>query len=594
MKHKLSALYFLLFVSIFTAAAQHPAQTEQLRKHVNYLASEQLQGRKAGTNGDSLAAVYIREQFEQSGLSKFTPSGFQYYKLVTDVTAGAGNKMSVNGVEYTHEKDFQPFSFSVTGKLSAPVTFAGFGIEGKSDSLQWNDFAGLNIKDRWILVLRGDPEPGNNASGFIPLSSDRAKALMAKDKGAAGLLLVSPSSIERSDRPIDITFDKSVSDAGLPVISITRKVAAAILKTDVAAIDSIEKRMIDQKKPVQIVTESIFNAETIISRSQAVSRNVVYYLEGTDPAHKDEYIVIGAHYDHLGTGGSGSGSRVPDEHAVHGGADDNASGVAALIEMARYFALPANRPSRSLIFASFGAEEMGLIGSRHFIDKSPVPVSSIKAMINLDMVGRLKDAPSTVSISGTGTWTVADSVLDVIEKGRSFTIRRTRDGYGPSDHAAFYTAGIPVSYLTTGAHSDYHTPADSPEKLNYQGLSEITAFTADLATALANLQKTPVFAEAGSKKEPGHYSRNLKVTLGIMPDVSGAETSGGMKVEGTRKDGPAARGGMLKGDIITAINGMKVGNIYDYMSRLGKLKPGETVNVEILRNNQTEILILQL
>lgn len=592
MKYKQYVLLIQLLSLVF-CSIQGFTQTDIYKKHVNYLASEQLKGRKAGTDGDSLAAMYIRQQFEEIGLSRFTPSGFQYYKLVTDVNAVKGNTLTVDGNEYIHEKDFQPFSFSSSEELSAPVTFAGFGIVGKSDSLNWDDFAGLNLKGRWVMVLRGDPEPDNNSSGFIPLSSDRAKALMAKDKGAAGLLLVSPSSIERADRPIDIAFDKSVSESGIPVISITRKVAAAILRSSVSAIDSLEKTMIETRKPVQLITQSIVSAKTIIERSQSVSRNIVFYLEGNDPDLKKEYIVIGAHYDHLGMGGSGSGSRVPDTNAVHGGADDNASGVASLIEIARHFSHKINRPSRSIIFASFGAEEMGLIGSRHFIDKSPVDLAMIKAMINLDMVGRLKD-PATVSISGTGTWSVADSVLNELEKERPFSIRRTRDGYGPSDHAAFYTAGIPVSYLTTGAHSDYHTPSDSPEKLNYQGLESVTSFTVDLARALANLPVAPIFAEAGSKKEPGHYSRNLKVTLGIMPDVSGAETSGGMKVEGTRKEGPAARAGMQKGDVITAINGMKVGNIYDYMSRLATIKPGEVVNVEILRNNHTEILIIQL
>jgi aminopeptidase YwaD len=308
----------------------------------------------------------------------------------------------------------------------------------------------------------------------------------------------------------------------------------------------------------------------------------------------DEYVLVGAHYDHLGMGGDGSGSRVPDETAIHYGADDNASGVASLLELARYFSANKSLTSRSIIFVAFGAEEMGIIGARYFTEHSPVPVKSIKAMINMDMVGRLVEGNSVINISGTGTSNVTDSLINIYEKNRIFTVKRVPDGYGPSDHAAFYTAGVPVCFITTGAHGDYHTPQDSPEKINYNGQQSITGFSADLISGFSNLSKAPVFAEAGTRREAGHYGRNLKVTLGIMPDVSGAETSGGMKVEGTRKGAPAERAGMIKGDIITAINGMKVSNIYDYMSRLGKLKPGDVVNVEIMRNDKTEILIIQL
>lgn len=591
-KMKLLSLLAILIAS--SSFAQHIPSVDSLKKHISFLASPELKGRKAGSEGDSLAATYIRESFKHSGLKPLTGNGFQYFSLVTDVKAGSSNSLRINNQSYTAGIDFQPFSFSTSDSLTAKVVFAGFGITGESDNLKWDDYKNLDIKGSWVLVLRGDPEPDNPSSAFIPLASDRAKALAAKDKGASGILLVTPSSIDKSDKPIDITFDKSVSDAGIPVISITRKVASLLLKLPVTSIDSIEKTMLSSKKSIAFLTDTFLTARTDIKREKAVSRNIAYVLKGSDPVLSDEYVVAGAHYDHLGMGGDGSGSRVPDETAVHYGADDNASGVASLLELARYFSVNNTLSPRSIIFVAFGAEEMGLIGARYFTEHSPVPVKSIKAMINMDMVGRLNDVNAAVNISGTGTSDVTDSILNVTEKSRNFSIKRVSDGYGPSDHAAFYTAGIPVCFITTGAHEDYHTPQDSPEKINYKGLQSITAFTADLISAFSNLTKAPVFAEAGTRREAGHYGRNLKVTLGIMPDVSGAETSGGMKVEGTRKGAPAERAGMIKGDIITAINGMKVSNIYDYMSRLGKLKPGDVVNVEIIRNDKTEILIIQL
>lgn len=590
--------YTIIFLSVLLlntlSYCQYSPSPDSIRKHVYYLASDKLEGRKAGNDGDSLAAIYIRDQFKKAGLSSPYESGFQYFSLVTDVKAGNKNHFSINGNTYTVTKDFQPFSFSSSDSVSGSVVFAGFGIVGESQDLKWDDYKNIEVKNKWALVLRGDPEPDNASSALIPLSSDRAKALTAKDKGAKGILLVSPSSIDKSDNTIDMSFDKSVSDAGIPVISITRSLAAQIIGRPVTSIDSVEKVMLRDKHPVTFETSNRVHAVTDIVRTKSSSRNVVYIIKGSDKNLSSEYIVIGAHYDHLGLGGHGSGSRVPDESDVHYGADDNASGVASIIELARYFSRLKTAPPRSIVFVAFGAEEMGIIGAKHFIENCPIPVKSIKGMINLDMVGRLNSSEPVVNISGVGTYTVADSIFNVLDKDSKFKVKRIPDGYGPSDHAAFYTSGIPVNFITTGAHSDYHTPQDTPDKINYTGLYEIIIYTSKLASILSTIQNPPIFTESGPIRQAGHYNRNLKVTLGIMPDVSGEETSGGMKVEGTRKGAPAERAGMQKGDVITAINGLKVSNIYDYMNRMATLKPGETVNVEILRDNKVEILIIQL
>lgn len=588
-------LLTLLLAGFLSATAQTgKTGVDRLRNSVTYLASEELGGRKAGTDGDSLSAVFIRDKFAESGATLLENNGFQYFGVIAEVKSGENNSFSVNGTSFEVGKDFQPFSFSSNATIDAGVVFAGFGISGSSGDLKWDDYAEPVIKDKWVMVLRGDPEPENANSAFIPMATDRSKALTARDKGAAGILLVSPSSIDKTDQPIDITFDKTVSDAGLPVISISRKLASVILGLQPSAIDSLEKAMIATKVPSEIETKTSVSATTDVVRRKVTTRNIVALIPGKDESLKNEYIVVGAHYDHLGMGGPNSGSRVPDVSAVHGGADDNASGVAALISMADYFSKDANRPSRSVIFVSFGAEEMGLLGSRYFVGHCPVDFKSIKGMVNLDMIGRLKTEAPSLTISGTGTFSVADSLLNLLSANRPFEIKRSPDGFGPSDHAAFYGEGVPVLFITTGAHEDYHTPDDLASRINYEGIVKVVDFTADLVAELASLSPAPVFKESGSRKEAGHYGRNLKVTLGIMPDVSGAETSGGMKVEGTRKDGPAQKAGMLKGDIITSINGLPVGNIYDYMSRLGKLKPGETVNVEVLRDGKKEILIIQL
>ncbi|KAF0197566.1 MAG: putative aminopeptidase [Bacteroidetes bacterium] len=591
-KHILLQIFLFLLLS---AGAQTPdARTEKLRAAVTYLASEELGGRKSGTDGDSLAAVFIRNKLVENGAVLMGNNGFQYFGIVSDIKSGEGNKLKVDGVDFEAGKDFQPFSFSASASLEASVIFAGFGISGSSGDLKWDDFADQDLKGKWVLVLRGDPEPDNAGSAFIPMATDRAKALTVRDRGAAGILLVSPSSIDKNDQPVDITFDKTVSDAGIPVISLTRKTASYILGLQPTAIDSLEKAMIAGKIPARIEVKKKVNGTADVVRKKVTTRNIVALIPGNDPILKNEYIAIGAHYDHLGMGGSGSGSRVPDLNAVHGGADDNASGVAALLEMTSYFSAESNRPARSLLIIAFGAEEMGILGSKYFVGHCPVDIRSVKGMVNMDMVGRMSKDTPILTVSGTGTFTLADSLIDRLSANRPFQVKKSPDGYGPSDHAAFYGEGIPVLFLTTGAHEDYHTPDDLAERINYEGQTRVIDFAESIVTSLSAMNPAPAFREAGSRKESGNYGRGLKVTLGIMPDVSGAETSGGMKVEGTRKDGPAQKAGMIKGDIITAINGLPVSNIYDYMSRLGKLKPGETVNVEVLREGKKEILIIQL
>ena len=582
------------FLLIFSLSLRSQNTSDNLRKHITYLASDELEGRKAGTKGDSLAATYIRDKFRAAGAELQGDNGFQYFSLVAGVSQGDGNSFFVNGQKADVSVDFMPLSFSSSATVDAEVIFAGYGITGISGDINWDDYASADVKGKWVMVLRGDPEPENQNSAFIPLATDRSKALTARDKGAAGLILVSPSGMEKKDVPLDLSYDKTVSDAGIPVVSVTRMLASKILRLPVTAIDSLEKIMLGKVLPVSLRPETKVKASTDVIRQKVISRNVMAVIPGSDISMRNEYIVVGAHYDHLGMGGAGSGSRVPDLHAVHGGADDNASGVASLIELAEWFGKSENRTSRSLLFVSFGAEEMGLVGARHFVANSPVALKSIKAMINMDMVGRLNAESPVVTISGTGTFTVADSLLDALASTAPFEIRKVADGYGPSDHAAFYGEGIPVLFVTTGAHSDYHTPDDNVDRINFPGQLKVTEFVATLSTGLGNMKNAPIYKESGTRSQAGHYGRNLKVTLGIMPDVSGGETSGGMKVEGVRKDGPAERSGMLKGDVIIAINGLPVANIYDYMSRLGKLKAGERANIEVLRDGKKEVLIVQL
>jgi Zn-dependent M28 family amino/carboxypeptidase len=275
---------------------------------------------------------------------------------------------------------------------------------------------------------------------------------------------------------------------------------------------------------------------------------------------------------------------------VHNGADDNASGTAGVIELAQKLSDNRSKLKRSFVFVAFTGEEMGLLGSKEFVGKPPIDLKKVNAMINMDMIGRLNPESNTISVGGTGTSVESDSILKILETGRPYKISHSTDGYGPSDHASFYSENIPVFYFSTGAHDEYHTPADDADKINYTGEVAVLDMVYDLSSLLANSNRLS-FRESGSK-QPARYGRNMKVTLGIVPDMVSNDNNG-LRVDGVRKGGPADRAGIVKGDRVISIEGQPVTNIYDYMARLGKLKPGQVASVEIIRNEKKQILIVQ-
>ncbi|TSA27932.1 MAG: M20/M25/M40 family metallo-hydrolase [Bacteroidetes bacterium] len=586
----------LLLVTFFALGQAVQAQTgvspEVLKKHVEFLASDSLKGRKPGTPEAGVAARYILENFIKAGLTPLADNGFQSFYVVTGVDLGGDNLFTFDGTGYKLKADFIPLAFSSSGQVEAPVVFAGFGFDLELDSLKWNDYEGIDANGRWVMVFRADPEPDNSESAFIPFSDLRSKILTAKDKGAAGVLLVTPRSMEKDDQLMPLVVENNEVTAGIPAIHITRALADQLLQQTGYTVDSLDALIIKQKKPLsfELPGKLVTHTEVIQEKDQTV--NVVGLLKGSDPVLSEEYLVVGGHYDHLGMGGPNSGSRMPDTNAIHNGADDNASGTAMVMELARVLAAQPP-PARSIIFVAFSAEEMGLLGSRYFVNNPPVPAGSIKTMFNFDMVGRFDKEKNSISVSGTGTSAEADSILRVYEETLPFQVVHAPDGYGPSDHASFYSVNIPVFYFNTGVHMDYHTPFDDADKLDYVSEAEIGDFAVNLIQAVAGAPKPLAFRESGSKAAAGRTGRKLKVTLGIMPDFAGSEKRG-LRVDGVTVGKPADLGGMLKGDIIVSINGLKVENIYEYMSRLSKLKHGQTINVEVIRGDKQEVLLIQL
>jgi len=539
-----------------------------------------------------MAAEYIARHFAKNGLKLLGEDGFQYFEVVRDIELGPGNKLEFNGAQAVVNEDFIPFAFSENARRTGALCFAGYGFDYASDTLNWNDYAGLEIADHWVMILRGTPDPDLPASPFDAQADIRRKVLEARDRSAAGVIMVSGKEFDEADDLVSLYYDKSQAGANLPVIHVKRELANQLLAESGKTIEELEAEMIANRQPASFNLPATITIETEVIQRKATTQNVAALLRGRDPVLRDEVIVIGAHYDHLGMGGPNSGSRVPDTLAVHNGADDNASGVAAILELAEQFAHGGTRPARSLLFLAFGAEEMGLIGSKYFTANPLVEKSRITAMVNFDMVGRMDPETKVLTIGGSGTAAGMEQRLRSLVSTTSIDLLLDPQGYGPSDHAAFYMEDIPVLFFFAGINQDYHTPRDDFEMINLSGERLISEYAYLVISDLASDPASLAFQEAGPKGPP-RGGRRGKVTMGIVPDFTSIE-SRGLRVDGVIPGRPAAVGGMLEGDIIVSLDGKPVKDIYDYMYRMGDLKAGQRVNVDVLRGEKVVILIVEL
>lgn len=587
-------LIYLLFISSLAlsqtvVSQENPAITAaELQQHISFLASDDLAGRLPGTDGDRLAAGYILSQFGKAGLKPMAENGFQYFDVVTGVEAGPGNMLVAGDREGVMGSDFIPLSFSKNTKLEAEAVFVGYGFRVKNDTLDWDDFRGIDLQGKWAVVLRGEPGDENSGSPFGQWIGLREKVLTAKDHGAAGVIFVSGAEFDKEDVLMRMFYDKTTADAGIPVFHARRDLVDAMIGTGLAG---LEQKILDGMSPHSFETGNIIFGKSDILHKKVRTMNVVGMIEGTDPLLKDEIVVIGAHYDHLGMGGPGSGSRQPDTLAVHNGADDNASGVAGIIEIAEKLSAERENLRRSIVVVAFGAEEMGLIGSKYFVEHPVIDMSKVVAMFNFDMIGRLSDEKS-LAFGGTGTAVESEELIRKYLDEYGLEGSFSREGFGPSDHAAFYAEDKPVFFISTGAHQDYHTPADDVEFINFEGQQQVSDFACALIRDVANRNEALAFREAGSKTRSASDYR-FKVTLGIVPDFTSSENNG-LGVGGVRTDGPAEKAGMLKGDVIVAIDGMEITNIYDYMARLKKLEAGQIITVDVMRSGEKKVLLVQL
>ncbi|MCK4749735.1 MAG: M28 family peptidase, partial [Bacteroidales bacterium] len=555
---------------------------DELYEHISFLASDSLKGRKPGTAEGRIAAEYIGEKLLSFGFKAIENKAYQYYDVVIEAIATDENSLEVGGQKAKLSEDFVPFSFSADSQHESEVVFCGYGFNIDTDDMVWNDFD-TDLNGKWAMILLGDPEPRNPDSKFIPFANEKGKVLAARDHGAGGVLLVSGVGFDAKDQLTPLEIDQTASDLGIPVFHLTRNLANKILGDSGERIEDLENTMNSLLKPVTFQCNTIIKGNSEVVFRKVKTQNVVVCLEGSDPLLKEEYVVIGGHYDHLGFGGDHTSSRKQDTVAVHYGADDNASGISSLIEIGEYLAANRKSMKRSVILVAFGAEEIGILGSKYFTSSPLVDLGQIKAMINLDMIGRLKDSKDLL-IGGVGSSMEGETLLNEKLGNRDLHLSFSYNGLGPSDHAAFYVEDIPVFFFSTGAHEDYHTPEDVIGKLNFDGLKTISEYVTDLSLELINGEESLTFQEAGPKRME-NSNRRSKVKLGIMPNFGSSETKG-LRVDGVSPGGSADLAGMEKGDVIVAIEGKPIENIYEYMARMSTLKPGMTITVDILRNNK--------
>jgi aminopeptidase YwaD len=582
---------FLMVLGVISCKPRFEAEITpaEIEEHIAYLASDDLKGRYPGTHEDQLASDYIIGAFKHAGLVLYHKTGLQGFDIVTDIELGEGNRFSYNESVLEPGTDYIPLSFSDNGSVESELVFAGYGFRVNQEQIRRDDYIGIDATGKWVIILRGVPGEQETSSPYVNFSEDRGKALVASDMGAAGVIFVSGVRYDPKDGLEELKGKQHI--LSIPVIQITRREADGILSSGgFNTIEALDALITEQGSPASFSTGLTMDISVDLRPKTVETENTIAFLKGADPGLRDQYVIVGAHHDHLGMGGPGTTSRVPDTVAVHYGADDNASGVAGVIEISEY--MVSRSPSRSMVFTTFGAEEMGLVGSKYLTENPPVDLSMVQAMINLDMVGRLNEERQ-LQIGGTGTSPGLKELLDSLNRGFGFNLKFSNEGYGPSDHSSFYAKDVPVLFFSTGAHPEYHTPADNLSSINLEGEAQVLRYVADVVEALANEKDKITFTEAGPKVKGSSRGRRGGITLGLMPDVT-YEGNEGMPVMFVTEGKPAAVGGIQKGDVIMAIEGKTVGNVYDYMNRLDQLKEGMDIVVTVRRGGDRLDLLVRL
>ena len=575
-----------------TASAQtlqaptSPARlAEEFRSGVYTLADDSMEGRGLTTQGIRKAADWIEGELKSRG---FQPAFGGSYRQPFDIKTGV-HPIAGNRLEDVPDSSWVPLGFSTSGSFSGELAFLGYGIEAAP--LHYRELQGIDLKGKIALMLRYEPQEKDSASVFdgrkpSRWSALRYKVMQARERGATAVIFVTgPLQDEGKDKIPALANDGPESPAGIPAIQVKTSVAQRWLSRVGVDLRQFQERVDRDLKPRSVASTGIHRSGAVALKADMTqAENLAGVIPGTG-ALKNEYVVIGAHYDHLGYGGEHS--MRPNEHAIHNGADDNASGTvgAILIGQELERALQGVPSHRSIIVSLFSGEEVGLAGSSWFVQHPPVPVEKIAAMINLDMVGRLRQDQLIALGSDT-----APQWKEMVDRGADraqIHVTSKGDGYGPSDQTSFYAAGVPVLFLFTGSHEQYHTPEDKPATVNPDGAAKVIVFAVSVADDLARAKARPQYVRASSAPAMQGDSRGYGSYLGTIPDYSAMESSeGGVLLSDVRPGGPADLAGIRGKDRIVAMAGTRIENLYDMTYALQDHRPGETIVVVVVRDGQ--------
>ena len=560
-----------------------PEITEnEIMSHIRYLSHESRGGRYPGTKGSKDVIAYLVKEFKSYGIQPGLNKSFvQPFDITTDLEIDKNSFATLNNDTLKLNNDYTPLPFSSDGNATGALVFVGYGFNINEEKLKWNDYKNIDVKNKWAVIMRHGPSRDEKHSKYANHMPLHKKMLVARDMGAIGVAFISQVEDENL---LPFNYMPGYKNEGIPAIHFSNEFADKILKQEGWSRKKIQEEMNQKLNSISFeIDNQKLTTKIKINKLKIRAGNVVGEIRSGNRKYRDEYIVIGAHFDHLGLGGPGSGSRKPKDVLIHPGANDNASGTAGLLEIAQKLSTQKGRLKRSVLLIGFDAEEKGLLGAKHFIKNPPVDLDKIITMINLDMIGGMKD--STVIVGGVGTSPSFEPLLDSLKKSRNIIISMNKPGFGPSDHAAFYSENIPVLFFFSGFDNEYHTPNDTWKNINLKGTENIVRLVYDVVFHVNRINSPPVFTESGPKQAQAAAPKRFNVTLGIMPSYGSVEA--GLEVDAiSRVDSPAATAGIKPGDIITSINGKGINDIYEYMDRLGELKPGMTVPVLVNRNGK--------
>ena len=558
--------YLLVCLALITAVSNSISGSYKITgpavyEHISILADDSLEGRQVGEAGEWKAAQYISSVFDDIGLTRAGDNGssLQSFIFTKKIELGQNNRLSLNGAELKLHQEFEPMRQSASLKFSfEDLVFVNYGIIVDSSDGSYSDYDGLEVDGKAVIIKRYAPDSSDNPHlDFNKYSSLTNKIATAIAQGATGIFFITPASYDDTLPQFGAT---RITPKDIPIVHLRRA--------------ALERLNLNLDSP--LVLAAVGETELVKTRDSG------YNVLGLLDTGNDSTVIIGAHYDHLGWGASGS-RYLGKEKMIHNGADDNASGVAAVLELARYFESKKDELNYSILFAAFSGEEAGLLGSNYFSKNMTVNPEAVRMMINFDMIGRLKDQENVLAIFGTGTTAQFKSYFDSLDSDELKIVNK-EPGTGPSDHTSFYNQSIPVLHFFTGAHTDYHKPSDDIESVDIEGTLKVIELAAKTITHFDKLAEELLFQKTVDP-DAGRRRASFSVTLGIMPDYI-AEVKG-LRVDGVTPERPGDRAGLLSGDIIIGIGGNPIGDIYDYMNCLGKFRKHDTTYVIVERASDT-------